>query len=63
LCNAFIWTDKKIRKFSDLIKENAGYTNFEDLGTKPQVYYLPPKNRNFPYEPVETTIPETYKKS
>jgi molybdopterin-containing oxidoreductase family iron-sulfur binding subunit len=56
-------TSKETRKFSDLIKENAGYTNFEDLGTKPQVYYLPPKNRNFPYEPVETTIPETYKKS
>jgi molybdopterin-containing oxidoreductase family iron-sulfur binding subunit len=22
----------------------------EDLGTKPSVYYLPPVNRNFPYE-------------
>jgi molybdopterin-containing oxidoreductase family iron-sulfur binding subunit len=22
----------------------------EDLGTKPRVYYLPPVNRNFPYE-------------
>jgi molybdopterin-containing oxidoreductase family iron-sulfur binding subunit len=22
----------------------------EDLGTKPSVYYLPPVNRNFPFE-------------
>ena len=22
----------------------------EDLGTKPRVYYLPPVNRNFPFE-------------
>ncbi len=31
--------------FSELITENAGYTQHEELGTKPQVYYLPPKNR------------------
>lgn len=36
--------------FSELIKENAGYTQHEELGTKPQVYYLPPKNRRFPYQ-------------
>ncbi|MCK5766308.1 MAG: hypothetical protein KAH26_09985, partial [Bacteroidales bacterium] len=36
--------------FSELIKENAGYTQHEELGTKPQVYYLPPKNRMFPYK-------------
>ncbi len=46
-------TSKETRKFSELIKENAGYTYFEDLGTKPQVYYLPPKNRTFEYEPVD----------
>jgi molybdopterin-containing oxidoreductase family iron-sulfur binding subunit len=37
-------------RFSDLIKEKAGYRLMEDLGTKPRVYYLPPANRNFPYE-------------
>jgi molybdopterin-containing oxidoreductase family iron-sulfur binding subunit len=37
-------------RFSDLIKEKAGYRLMEDLGTKPRVYYLPPVNRNFPYE-------------
>jgi molybdopterin-containing oxidoreductase family iron-sulfur binding subunit len=25
----------------------------EDLGTKPSVYYLPPVNRNFPFESEE----------
>lgn len=37
-------------RFSDLIKDKAGYRLMEDLGTKPSVYYLPPVNRNFPYE-------------
>ena len=36
-------------RFSDLIKDKAGYRLMEDLGTKPRVYYLPPVNRNFPY--------------
>ncbi len=37
-------------RFSDLIRDKAGYRLMEDLGTKPSVYYLPPVNRNFPYE-------------
>lgn len=37
-------------RFSDLIKDKAGYRLMEDLGTKPSVYYLPPVNRSFPYE-------------
>jgi molybdopterin-containing oxidoreductase family iron-sulfur binding subunit len=37
-------------RFSDLIKDKAGYRLMEDLGTKPSVYYLPPVNRNFPFE-------------
>ena len=37
-------------RFSDLIKDKAGYRLMEDLGTKPSVYYLPPVARNFPYE-------------
>jgi len=37
-------------RFSDLIKDKAGYRLMEDLGTKPSVYYLPPVNRNFPYK-------------
>jgi Fe-S-cluster-containing dehydrogenase component len=37
-------------RFSDLIKDKSGYRLMEDLGTKPRVYYLPPVNRNFPFE-------------
>jgi Fe-S-cluster-containing dehydrogenase component len=37
-------------RFSTLIKEKAGYRLMEDMGTKPRVYYLPPVNRNFPFE-------------
>ncbi|MBL4560494.1 MAG: hydrogenase [Bacteroidales bacterium] len=36
-------------RFTKLIKENAGYTLMEELGTKPRVYYLPPKNRAFEF--------------
>jgi molybdopterin-containing oxidoreductase family iron-sulfur binding subunit len=37
-------------RFSDLIKDKAGYRLMEDLGTKPSVYYLPPVGRSFPFE-------------
>ena len=37
-------------RFSQLIKDKAGYRLMEDLGTKPSVYYLPPVDRNFPFE-------------
>ena len=43
-------TTGETRVFSELIRENAGFTQHEELGTKPQVYYLPPKNRQFPYK-------------
>jgi Fe-S-cluster-containing dehydrogenase component len=36
-------------RFSQLIEENAGYTLMPELGTKPRVYYLPPKNRAFDF--------------
>ncbi len=37
-------------RFSELIRDKAGYRLMEDLGTKPSVYYLPPVSRNFPFE-------------
>ena len=37
-------------RFSQLIKERAGFRYLEELGTKPNVYYLPPTERIFPYE-------------
>lgn len=41
-------------RFSELIKDKSGYRLMEDLGTKPSVYYLPPVNRNFPFENEES---------
>jgi len=35
-------------RLSTLLEERAGYRFMEELGTKPRVYYLPPKNRRFP---------------
>ena len=37
-------------RFSQLIKDKAGYRLYEDLGTEPSVYYLPPANRLFPFK-------------
>ncbi|VAW22209.1 Sulfite reduction-associated complex DsrMKJOP iron-sulfur protein DsrO (=HmeA) [hydrothermal vent metagenome] len=34
--------------FRKLVDDNAGYVYLEDLGTKPRVFYLPPKNRMYP---------------
>ena len=43
-------TTKKTTSFSKLIEKKAGYTLMPELGTKPRVYYLPPKNRLFKFE-------------
>jgi Fe-S-cluster-containing dehydrogenase component len=52
-------------RFSELVRDKSGYRLMEDLGTKPSVYYLPPVNRNFPFEsglenrkPIESTEKE-----
>lgn len=37
-------------RLSELLSKRAGYRLFEDLGTKPRVYYLPPVDRMFPFE-------------
>jgi len=51
-------TTKETVRFSELIRNNGGYTYFEDLGTQPQVYYLPPKNRRFPYQKKDIYLDE-----
>ena len=35
-------------RLSKLLKDRAGYRHMEELGTKPRVYYLPPKDRMYP---------------
>jgi Fe-S-cluster-containing dehydrogenase component len=49
-------------RFSELVKDKSGYRLMEDLGTKPSVYYLPPVNRNFPFESgIDSTHPNPLK--
>ena len=40
-------------RLSTLLRDKAGYRYLEELGTQPNVYYLPPANRLFPFK--ETT--------
>jgi hypothetical protein len=35
---------------SKLLRDKGAYRYLEDLGTKPNVYYLPPVDRLFPFE-------------
>jgi Fe-S-cluster-containing dehydrogenase component len=48
-------------RFRQLIKERAGYRYLEELGTDPNVYYLPPINRMFPYERGFSTVSDEKK--
>lgn len=47
--------------FKQLIKDRAGYRFMEELGTKPRVYYLPPKDRQFPVERGYENLPDSLK--
>jgi molybdopterin-containing oxidoreductase family iron-sulfur binding subunit len=44
-------TTKETVRLSELLRNNAGYQLMPELGTKPRVYYLPPKNRVKPFTP------------
>lgn len=48
-------------RFKQLINERAGYRYLEELGTDPNVYYLPPINRMFPYERGFSTVSDEKK--
>ena len=37
-------------RLSSLLEDRSGYRYMEELGTEPRVYYLPPVNRQFPFE-------------
>lgn len=45
-------------RFSELIRDRAGYRYMEQLGTQPRVYYLPPSDRLFPVERGLEDLPE-----
>jgi len=37
-------------RLSELLRDKAGYRYMEELGTQPNVYYLPPVDRMFPFK-------------
>jgi len=47
--------------FKQLIKDRAAYRFQEELGTQPRVYYLPPKDRQFPAERGYENLPDNLK--
>jgi Fe-S-cluster-containing dehydrogenase component len=49
-------------KFSELIRDRAGYRYLEVLGTRPTVYYLPPVERQFPVDRGFNDLDENVKK-
>jgi Fe-S-cluster-containing dehydrogenase component len=51
-------TTKETVRLSKLLRDNGGYQLMPELGTKPRVYYLPPKNRLFPFEEAKDATPE-----
>lgn len=51
-------TTKETVRLSTLLSENGAYQLLPELGTKPRVYYLPPKNRLFPFEPSKDAEPK-----
>ena len=53
-------TTKETVRLSDLLTDNAGYNLMEELGTKPRVYYLPAKNRAFPFPEKEINKQDTH---
>jgi Fe-S-cluster-containing dehydrogenase component len=49
-------TTKETMRLSQLLEKNGGFRLMPELGTKPRVYYLPAKNRLFPFEKSEDPI-------
>jgi Fe-S-cluster-containing dehydrogenase component len=46
---------------SGILKDRGGYRYMEELGTKPRLYYLPPRDRMFPVERGYESLPEEIK--
>ncbi len=49
-------------RFTELIEQRMGYRYLEDLGTEPNVFYLPPIDRMFEYESGLEDMPEEKRK-
>jgi len=52
-------TTKETVRFRKLLADNGGYQLMPELGTKPRIYYLPPKGKEYPFQ--EKDKPEAEK--
>jgi molybdopterin-containing oxidoreductase family iron-sulfur binding subunit len=43
-------TTKVTVRFKKLLADNGGYQLMPELGTKPRIYYLPPKGKTYPFQ-------------
>ena len=43
-------TTKETVRFKKLLADNGGYQLMPELGTKPRIYYLPPKGKEYPFQ-------------
>lgn len=43
-------TTKETVRFRKLLEDNGGYQLMPELGTKPRIYYLPPKGKEYPFQ-------------
>jgi molybdopterin-containing oxidoreductase family iron-sulfur binding subunit len=50
-------------RFSELVRDKAAYRYMEELGTRPNVYYLPPVDRRFPVKEGFEDVPDSVKKA
>lgn len=48
-------------RFSEVMRDRGGYRHLEHLGTEPSVYYLPPTQRQFPWERGYESLPDSIK--
>ena len=46
-------TTKETVRFKKLLEDNAGYRLMPELGTETRVYYLPAKNKTYPFQDID----------
>jgi Fe-S-cluster-containing dehydrogenase component len=50
-------------RFSELVRDKSAYRYMEELGTRPNVYYLPPVDRRFPVDEGFENLPDSIKQA
>jgi len=53
-------TTKETVRFKKLLEDNGGFQLMPELGTKPRVYYLPAKGKDYPFQDKDKTEAEKH---